>query len=91
MAMGKAIVSTTIGAEGIHATDGKNIVLADDPGDFAVRAVQILKSPDMRASYGSEARKLVEGEYSWSIVGKSLQDAYETVLERTRANRGGGR
>jgi glycosyltransferase involved in cell wall biosynthesis len=91
MAMGKAIVSTTIGAEGIRATDGRNIVLADDPAEFADKTVKILKSPAMRAGLGSEARKLVESEYSWGIVGKSLQDAYEAVLDRVRANREGRR
>lgn len=91
MAMGKAIVSTTIGAEGIHATDGISIILADNPEDFAARVVTILRSHDLRQSLGREARKLVESEYSWSTVGKRLQDAYEDVLDRARANRGGWR
>ena len=84
MAMGKAIVSTTIGAEGIRAIDGRSIVLADDPTEFAARVVKILRSPDLRLSLGREARKLVESEYSWSTVGRSLQDAYESVLARKK-------
>jgi sugar transferase (PEP-CTERM/EpsH1 system associated) len=88
MAMGKAIVSTTIGAEGIHATDGKNIMLADDPSDFAAKTLAIMKSPAMRAGLGAEARKLVEHEYSWDIIGRRLQDAYESVLVQKKANRG---
>lgn len=91
MAMGKAIVSTTVGAEGIHTTDGKNILLADHPEDFAARVVTILRSPELRLRLGREARKLVECEYSWSTVGKGLQNVYEDVLARARKNRGGGR
>jgi polysaccharide biosynthesis protein PslH len=88
MAMGKAIVSTTIGAEGIHATNGKNILLADDPCEFADRTLELLKSPALRLSLGAEARKLVEHEYSWDIIGRRLQDAYESVLAQKKTNRG---
>jgi len=88
MAMGKAIVSTTIGAEGIDATDGKNILLADNPEDFAARVVTILRTSDLRMNLGREARRLVENEYSWGTVGKRLQEAYEDVLDRARAKRG---
>jgi glycosyltransferase involved in cell wall biosynthesis len=87
MAMGKAIVSTTIGAEGIHITDGKNILIADDPGDFAARTLALLKTPALRSNLGREARKLVENEYSWEIIGKKLQTAYESILTETKRSR----
>jgi len=81
MAMRKAIVSTTIGAEGINATDGKNILLADKPGDFAAKTLMLLKSAAKRSILGAEARKLVESEYSWEIIGRKLQTSYASVQE----------
>jgi glycosyltransferase involved in cell wall biosynthesis len=84
MAMGKAIVSTTIGAEGILATDGKNILLADEPFEFASKTIELLTSSRKREILGAEARKLVEQQYSWGIIGERLQHAYEQVLEEKK-------
>src|SRR5207253_2938807 len=46
MAMGSAVVSTSIGAEGLPVTDGKDLLLADSPQDFADRTVALLKKPN---------------------------------------------
>jgi sugar transferase (PEP-CTERM/EpsH1 system associated) len=80
MAMEKAIVSTSVGAEGINVIDGKNILLADEPGDFAVKTVELLRDPGLRRRLGADARRLVESEYSWDRIGGKLQDAYESVV-----------
>src|ERR1035438_5660093 len=61
MAMGKAVISTTMGAEGLPVRHGENIVLADDPADFARQVVQLLREPQRRAQLGRAARRLVEG------------------------------
>lgn len=84
MAMEKAIVSTTIGAEGIHVTSGHNIVLADEPREFARKTLELLRNPDLRSSLGMAARNLVETEYSWEFIGGKLQAAYESVLANPR-------
>ena len=52
MAMGKAVVSTTMGAEGLPVRHGENIILADDPADFASQVVQLLRDPQRRAQLG---------------------------------------
>ncbi len=84
MAMERPIVSTTIGAEGINVTSGKNIILVDEPAGFARRTVELLRNPDLRSRMGAEARRLVETEYSWDIIGGKLQIAYESVLAAKR-------
>jgi polysaccharide biosynthesis protein PslH len=68
MAMGKAVVSTTMGAEGLPVRHGENIILADDPADFAQHVVRLFRDPARRAELGRAARQLVEQSYSWSSV-----------------------
>ena len=68
MAMGKAVVSTTIGAEGLPVINGSNIVIADEPKHFATEVCGLLDAPEERKRIGDAARKLVEENYSWSAV-----------------------
>jgi sugar transferase (PEP-CTERM/EpsH1 system associated) len=78
MAMGKATVSTTIGAEGLPVTDGKEILIADSPESFAHAVVSLLCQPEQRRQLGLSARRLVEQKYSWSIV----SNLFDVVLRR---------
>ncbi len=88
MAMERAIVSTSVGAEGINVTAGRNILLADDPGEFAAKTLELLRNPGLRRRLGAEARMLVESEYSWDRIGGKLQDAYESVARPQGGNSG---
>lgn len=78
MAMGKAVVSTTIGAEGLPVTDGKNIVIADTPESFARSVVSLLRQPERCRSLGLAARSYVEQKHSW----KAVTDVFEGSLSR---------
>lgn len=78
MAMGKAVVSTSIGAEGLPVTHEKNIILADDPNTFADEVVRLLRDSVVRAALGKAARALVEQRYSWRAVARE----FEAVLNR---------
>lgn len=75
MAMAKAVVSTTVGAEGLPVTDGEHLLLADDPQAFARATVRLLRDRDARARLERAARALVVAEYDWSAVASSLEDA----------------
>jgi len=80
MAMGKAVVSTTIGAEGIQYTDQKNLILADDPDRFAKTVLELLDNPERREELGEEGRRLVEEVYDWRKIGEGLNKVYEEVM-----------
>ncbi|MFZ0815691.1 MAG: glycosyltransferase [Candidatus Sulfotelmatobacter sp.] len=82
MAMGKAVVSTSIGAEGLPVQDGENILLADDPVTFARSVVSLLRDPIRRREIGLAARKLVAEKYSWAKV----TEDFATVLANVVAN-----
>jgi glycosyltransferase involved in cell wall biosynthesis len=79
MAMGKPVVSTTIGAEGLPVTHGSDIVLADDPRAFASRVGHLLDHRSEAKALGAAARALVEAKYSWA----SAADVFADICRRT--------
>jgi glycosyltransferase involved in cell wall biosynthesis len=76
MAMGKATVSTTIGAEGLDVTNGEDLILADDPQAFAQAVVDLLKDPEKRQRFGAAAARLAQ-RYDWSVVVRTFEHALE--------------
>jgi glycosyltransferase involved in cell wall biosynthesis len=65
MAMGKAVVSTHVGIEGLPVKDGEHVVLADQPEDFAQAVVRLLRNPEARRIMGAAGRDLVARNFSW--------------------------
>lgn len=76
MALGKAIVSTSIGAEGIAFTNGKNILIADTPGQFIDAISRLLSNKDYMEEMGRNAWKLVHEKYDGKIIVKELLKFY---------------
>jgi sugar transferase (PEP-CTERM/EpsH1 system associated) len=68
MAMGKAIVSTRIGAEGLPVRDGDELVLADDPPSFAAAVVRLLQDQTMARRLGDAAAARVRQDFGWAAV-----------------------
>ncbi|PYO35192.1 MAG: hypothetical protein DMD71_13035 [Gemmatimonadetes bacterium] len=86
-AMGKAVVSTSIGCEGLDAVDGENILIRDTPDAIADALLQVLRDARLRAHLGRNARRLATETYSWSVVGQRIRSAYDALLGRPRAVR----
>lgn len=82
LAMGKAVVSTTIGAEGLPLQDGKQFVRADDPADFAGAIVALLGDPERRRNLGEAGRALVEERHSWTLVGREFEAICQKLVDR---------
>ncbi|MGE5141577.1 MAG: glycosyltransferase [Rudaea sp.] len=68
MAMGKAIVSTSMGAEGIEYRPDRDLLIADDPGIFASAVVALLRNPERRRALGWNARRLAAEKYDWNAI-----------------------
>ena len=86
MAMGKAVVSTTIGAEGLPVTDGADIVIADEPAAFAAAVVRLIRDDAARARASRRAaRRLVVEHYDWSAVAQDFEDALARVARAGHA------
>jgi glycosyltransferase involved in cell wall biosynthesis len=72
-AAGRAVVSTTLGAEGLEATDGENILLADGPEEFAAAVSKVLESRELRMKLGASGRHLYERRYTWEAAWACLE------------------
>jgi len=79
MAMGKAIVSTTIGAEGLDLTDGSEIILADQPRNFADSVVRLMQSPGERRSIEVNAAAVAR-KRDWENAAALFQDLLARLL-----------
>ena len=80
MAMGKPVVSTSKGAEGIDYTNYQDIVIEDDYKKFTERIAGLLENRAMREQLGKNAQQLIQNKYDWEIYRKPLHDAYETCF-----------
>jgi glycosyltransferase involved in cell wall biosynthesis len=78
MAMGKAVVSTRIGAEGLPFDDRREILLADEPETFAASVVDLLQNAELRAAIGEAAHKRVVRDHGWESV---VHQVEETLLK----------
>jgi sugar transferase (PEP-CTERM/EpsH1 system associated) len=78
MAMGKPVVSTTLGAEGFPVTHGQELLLADEPEPFADAVVSLLRSPERRETFGRAGRAFVEARYDWRAIVPRVEAAYES-------------
>ena len=81
MAMGKAIVSTTLGAEGIEAVTGRDLLVEDRPAAFADAVNRLLAQPSLAARIGQSARQLAVERYAWSEAARALENFYCQILE----------
>jgi glycosyltransferase involved in cell wall biosynthesis len=81
MAMGKAIVSTKLGAEGIEAVPGRDLLVADQPAAFAEAVNRLLAEPGLAARIGGSARRLATQQYAWSGAARALENFYRQILE----------
>ena len=80
MSMGKPVVSTTIGAEGISAVPGEQILLADQPEAFARAAARLLDDAALAERLGGAGRTLIEGRYSWAAAGAQMERFVEELI-----------
>jgi polysaccharide biosynthesis protein PslH len=79
-AMGKAVVSTRIGAEGIVCESGENILIADDPESFASSTLEVVHNQDLRQQLCLKARSLAEARYDWNKLGLKLIAFYQEIV-----------
>ncbi len=80
MAMGKAIVSTTLGAEGLDVLPERDLLLADDPVRFAAQVGRLLDDTSLVDWLGDAGRRLVEAHYGWHASVERLVRLYERLL-----------
>jgi sugar transferase (PEP-CTERM/EpsH1 system associated) len=82
MAADLPIVSTQLGAEGIEARHGENILLADSDDDFTKALLLLCENESERARLALAGRALVESQYDWSVLAARLRQAHEESLQQ---------
>jgi sugar transferase (PEP-CTERM/EpsH1 system associated) len=80
LAMGKAVVSTSVGAEGLPLVHDEHFLEADEPAAFAAAVVALLRDTERRKSLGVRGRKLVEERYSWCYAAREFESRCREVV-----------
>jgi glycosyltransferase involved in cell wall biosynthesis len=84
LAMSKAVISTTLGAEGLDITPDDHCVVADGDDSFARGIVSLLRNPARRSALGRSGRALVEARYSWPTVAASFESQLTALVQARR-------
>lgn len=85
MAMGKALVCTSIGAEGLDVAHGRDILLADDAASFAHAILQLLRDPSRRQAF-EQAAAAQARRYDWSRIAERFADALRETIAAFRSS-----
>ncbi len=81
MAAGKAVVSTTVGAEGLDVHHGRDILLADDAPSFARAVVTLLGDPELCRRYEKAAAETA-ARYDWPAIGERFSEVLQSVAKK---------
>ncbi len=84
MALGRAVVSTSIGCEGLGVVDEEHILIADDAKRFAEQVVRLLTDSELRTRMAAKAREFVVASYDWDIIARQLLDDLDSAAMRGR-------
>ncbi|MCK4306209.1 MAG: glycosyltransferase [Candidatus Eisenbacteria sp.] len=84
LSMRRAVVSTTVGAEGLEVEHGKDIILADEPEGFARAVAELAEDASRREAMGTAGRELVEKRYSWDEIARLQGELWQDAIEATR-------
>lgn len=83
LSMEKAVVSTSVGCEGIDVVHGEHLLVADDPRAFADAVLKVTADDDLAGRLGRQGRTLTEAHYKWEAVVDRLETFYRHLLADT--------
>lgn len=83
-ALGKAVISTPIGCEGLRAIDGANIIVRSDPQEFAAAVCEVLDNAQWRGQLGSEGRRTAVAHYDWKVLGARIRSLYHSLMRQQK-------
>ncbi len=88
LALGVPVVSTAQGCAGLGVQGGRDILIADQPEEFAARVVELMENGALRNTLSANGREFVEREHDWEDIISRLEDIYGEVLEEWTSRRG---
>jgi glycosyltransferase involved in cell wall biosynthesis len=84
LAMGKGLVTTSLGCEGIDVIDGEHVLITDGEAEFARATVTLIDDVHLAARLGRNGRALVEQTYSWSSIVTHLEVFHQQIVDSRR-------
>lgn len=81
MAMGKPMVTTPVGIQGIDVEDGRHVSVAEDASAFATATLDLLSDPERQRRYARNARQLIETNHDWTTIVRELERYYEEAAQ----------
>ncbi|MBD3183554.1 glycosyltransferase [Candidatus Poribacteria bacterium] len=82
LAMNKATVSTSVGAEGLGLESGNHIMISDSPDEFAEFTVNLMKDDELRYSLANTGRDFVKERYSWDVIVYKMETEYRKIIDK---------
>ena len=79
MAMGTPVVTTSIGAMGLEAEIGEELLTADNPQDFADCVIHLIENTEVQQNLAHAGRKRVEASYNWDVLVEKLEQIYAEI------------
>jgi len=79
MALGRPIVSTSLGAEGLQLEPERHLLTADSTEDFAAAVIRLIESPDAGRALANAAREFVEARYNWEMIAARQLQIYREM------------
>ena len=83
--MAKAVVSTSLGCEGIDVNHLEHLLIADEPRDFADAVLTLLSDRGLALKLGHQGRALVTRQYTWQTVVNRMEAFYDHLLAASPA------
>ncbi len=80
LALGTPVVATSKGAEGLDLVPGRDLLIADEPADFAAAVLRLLQDAALRETLSFNGRRAVEAKYDWQTIGEQFNDFIEQVV-----------
>jgi len=81
MSLGKAIITTSIGTEGIDSINNKNIMIADSEMDFILSVEQLVNNEKLFNSISKNAVKFIEEQFDNNSITSQLVDFYQFQID----------
>jgi len=82
MAMGRPIVSTPLGCEGLDLHPGEDLLVAETAEEFAQVTVRLLRDFALGRRLGMQARRTAETRFDWTQIAREQERAYQAALDR---------
>lgn len=84
MSLGKTVIATSVAAEGIEYTDGKDILIADTPEEFVEQIRHCITNKEFCCEIGKNAARLIASKYNITTMAEKFMQLYEKVIQNTR-------